>query len=179
MAEALWDDPRLDGFRIEAYAGRVVVSPPPDGGHAVALTGLMRFLFAHGTPGGPLEIVQGIGVALPTGDGEYAIPDLSLVDEDFRDHQGPKNLFPARVFHAVVEITEGNGTDDVEIKPRAYAEAGIPVYVIGDRKNGLVHVFSRPRDGLYQSEDDYRPGEDFVIPGEPAVKVPVDLLLQD
>lgn len=182
MAEALWNDPRWRGFRIEAYGGRVVLNPPPDGGHALALSEIMQLAFTKYVDRleqQSLKLVQGIGLALPSGDGEYVIPDLAIVDADFRKHQRPKNLYPGHVFRAVVEITSGNWIDDVEAKPGLYAEAGVPAYVIGDRMHGVVRVLSRPEEGEYLNVATCKPGETFILPGDLPAEIPVSLVLQD
>lgn len=182
MAEKLWNDPRWRGFRIEAYGGRVVLNPPPDGGHAVALSEIMKLAFATyddrlELPG--VTLVQGLALALPGGNGEYVIPDLSIVDADFRKHQRPNNLYPGHVFRAVIEITSGNWIDDVEAKPGLYAEAGVPAYVIGDRMHGVVRVLSRPEEGEYLNVATCKPGETFTLPGDLPAEIPVDLVLRD
>lgn len=182
IAEEMWHDPQLDGFRVEAYNGRVILTPPADGGHADALSAMMEVMFVdYGAilKRQRIKIVQGVGLALPTGPGDYVIPDLSVLDADYRDHRQPKGLYPPRVFRAVVEITSGNWMDDVEAKPGVYAGAGIPAYVIGDRKHGQVHVLSRPDDGAYQTAESFKPGESFTLPGDLPAKIPVDSLLQD
>ncbi|WP_243793189.1 Uma2 family endonuclease [Saccharopolyspora gloriosae] len=177
-AERLWRNSELDGFRIEAISGRVVVTPPPDGGHAVALTDLMDLLRDAGVKEHSFKVLQNIGVALPDGPGDYALPDLSVVDEDFREHRKPGGQYPAEVFHLVVEITSSNWEDDLRIKPEAYARAGIPVYLIGDRRHGEAKVLWRPENGEYRSVATYASGETLKLPGDVAAEIPVDVLLQ-
>lgn len=177
-AERLWQEPALDGFRIEAMSGRVVVTPPPDGGHAVALTDLMDLLRDAGIRERSLRAVQNVGIALPEGPGDFALPDLSLVDDDFRDHRLPGSQYPPEVFHLVVEITSSNWQDDLRIKPEAYARAGVPVYLIGDREHGEAKVLWRPENGEYRSIAAYSRGDTLKLPGDGAVEIPVDVLLQ-
>ncbi|MEV6276471.1 Uma2 family endonuclease [Nocardia sp. NPDC051832] len=65
------------------------------------------------------------------GEGEWADPEPALM---------------------VLEITSYDSDTDrrdrVE-KPRAYAEAGIPCYLLVDRDSGVVVVFSDPKNGVY------------------------------
>src|SRR4051812_41842876 len=82
---------RLPGYRVEIIGGQLIVSPPPDGPHAVALTDLMLPFIAAGLHGSDTQVVQGIGLWLPTGTEDYAIPDFSLVDTDFQDHFAENN----------------------------------------------------------------------------------------
>lgn len=177
-AERLWEDPALDGYRIEAIGGRVGVAPPPDGDHVVALTQLMRLLDRYGLPEHHLEAVQGIGLALPRRSGEFALPDLSVVTEDFRSEKLPRGLYPPKVFRVVVEITSANWQDDLRIKPELYAAAEVPVYVIGDRHHDEVRVLSRPEDGEYRNVSTYKATETVTLPGAFPAEIPVDLLMQ-
>ncbi|MDJ1133778.1 Uma2 family endonuclease [Streptomyces iconiensis] len=101
-----------------------------------------------------------------------------MVDEDFRDHPLPHNCFSPDLFHLVAEVTSSNWRDDTDSKVRAYAQAGVPVYVIADREHRRVQVLSRPQDGKYQSEADYQPGEMVEIPGRVPCTIAADDLLQ-
>ena len=177
-AERLWSDPSLEGYRIEALSGRVVLSPLRDGDHAVALTELMSRIARWGLAERNLEVVQNVGLALPSGPGEYAMPDLAVVDEDFRDHQLPRGTHAAKAFHLVVEITSSNWRDDLRVKPDAYASAGVPIYLIGDREHQEAKVLWRPEGGEYRSVATYLPGETLTLPGELPVEIDVDTLLQ-
>ena len=77
---------RLPGYRVEIIGGQILVTPPPDGPHARALTKLMRLFLAAGLDDGETEVLQGIALWLPTDTEDYAIPDLAIVDSDFDDH---------------------------------------------------------------------------------------------
>ncbi|MET7766013.1 hypothetical protein ABZS71_29945 [Streptomyces sp. NPDC005393] len=50
---------------------------------------------------GETRVVQAVGVWLPTGDEDYAIPDLSIVDADFRDNMAQYNCVDPAVFRVV------------------------------------------------------------------------------
>ncbi len=76
------------------------MSPPPDGSHAVTLTRLMRAFIAAGLADGDSEVVQGVGLWLPTGTEDYAIPDLSLVDAGFRDHHIEDSCYDTSCFRS-------------------------------------------------------------------------------
>jgi Uma2 family endonuclease len=67
----------------------------------------------------------------------------------------------------------------VKEKPSVYALAGVPVYVIFDRRNRRVMVLTDPRDGEYRVRAVHRSGESFTLPeslGAP-VKLDVDTVL--
>ncbi|GAB3118073.1 Uma2 family endonuclease [Streptomyces calidiresistens] len=159
-AEGLYE--ALPGHRVEIVGGRLLVTPPPDSGHARSLT---RLTFAlapfqgHGT-----EVVQGVGLWLPTGDEDYAVPDLAVVEVGFGKHTVAFNCCAPEVFRMVVEITSSNRITDLTAKPQSYAAAAVPVYLVGDRRRREVVVFSDPRGGEYRSRAVYPSGERFLVP---------------
>lgn len=173
---AEWVFREKPGFRAEIIGGLLFVNPPPDVRHQDALTNLilaLSVLHAEET-----RVQPGIGLWLPNGK-DYAIPDLAVVDADIDDHLVAFNCYAPSVFRLVVEITSSNHSTDTVDKPRAYAEAGVPVYLIGDRRRGEVVVLTEPRDGAYRTRSVYRPGESLSLPESigAAVKLDVDTVL--
>lgn len=169
--------PVPEGFRVEVIDGRIIVTRPPDGDHAVSLEEISDALRAAGAKARGLRVLQSIGLCLRPGRKGLAIPDLVLVDEDFRDHPLPHDCYPPGVFHLVVEVTSSNWRDDLESKAVAYATVGVPHYLVVDREHRKVVVFSRPHDGAYRGTVGYLPGEEAEIPGPVPCAVPVDALL--
>ncbi|MET8182973.1 Uma2 family endonuclease [Streptomyces sp. NPDC005336] len=179
IAETVFQN--LPGYRAEILGGQLIVTPPADPPHAESLTDVMDPLPAAKPRQGETRVVQAVGVWLPTGDEDYAIPDLSIVDADFRDHMAQYNCVDPAVFRVVFELTSSNWRDDLDRKPEHYARAGVPVYVIGDRKHGEVIVLTDPHDGEYRTRSFHRPGESFVLPESVGGKVEleVDSLLSE
>ncbi|MGW7053762.1 Uma2 family endonuclease [Streptomyces sp. NPDC054887] len=169
----------LPGHRVEILQGRLIVTPLPDGSHALSLTKLGRAFDRAGVEEAGLEYVQGIGLWLPGLPDDYAIPDFSVVDEDFRDAQVRKNCYAPNVFRLVVEVTSSNWTDDLGTKVESYAEAGVPVYVVADRKHGEVLLYSDPADGKYPPPQRYGRGASVPVPASVGVtlELRVDTLL--
>ncbi|GAA1908784.1 Uma2 family endonuclease [Streptomyces sodiiphilus] len=167
-----------EGYRVEVIDGRIVVTPPADGRHALALTSLMAVLMTAGARDRGLHVLQGLGLYLRPGKKDFVIPDLAVVDEDFLEHPLPYNGYPPDVFRLVAEVTSSNWRDDTESKVSAYATVGVPVYLIADREHGRVLVLSRPHHGKYQSEAEYLPGDKAQIPGPVACEIAVEELLQ-
>lgn len=168
----------LPGHRVEILGGQLVVTPPVDGAHGEALTDAMSVLMAAGLHGSDARLIQAIGVWLPEGD-DYAIPDLAVVDADYRDHHVRFNCYDPAVFRLVWEVTSSNRVDDLHKKPHAYASAGVPVYLVVDRQRCLVLLYTDPRQGRYGTRTEHRPGEICHLPasvGAP-VSVEVDALL--
>jgi Uma2 family endonuclease len=168
---------RLPGHKVEILGGRLIVTPPPDGPHGEALTGVtLAFAALHR---GETRVIQGMGVWLPTGDDDHAVPDLAIVDADYREHEVEYRCYDPAVFRLVLEITSSDWRDDLGVKPRAYARAGIPVYVIGDRKHHEVVVYTDPRGGEYTTQAVHKPGKTFTLPAAigSGVELETDALL--
>jgi len=166
---------QLPGYRVEIIGGVITVAPPPDGPHANALTTLMVPFLAAGLHGEETRVLQGIGLWLPSGPVDYAIPDLAIVDADLDGHLLENNCYDPAVFRLVLEVTSGNYNNDLRNKVAAYAEAKIPVYVIIDRKHGRVHVLTEPMGGGYDSHQVYAPGQSATLPASIGAPVTLDV----
>ena len=163
---------RLPGHRVEILGGQLIATPSADGAHAKSLTNLTLALAA--LHGGETSVVQAVGVWLPTGGDEHAVPDLAVVDADFLEHEVKYSCYDPAVFRLVLEVTSTNWRNDLEQKPGAYARAGIPVYVIGDRQHGEVVVLTDPHDGEYRTRSTYKKGETFTLPETIGAKVELE-----
>ncbi|MEU5719177.1 Uma2 family endonuclease [Streptomyces sp. NPDC020403] len=168
----------LPGHRVEILQGRLTVTPPADGAHALALSWLGEE-FGAGARAVGLRLVQAVGLWLPTGPDDYAIPDLSVVEADFRDAHVMKNCYAPHVFRMVLEVTSTNWADDLGPKVEDYAQAGIPVYVVADRKHDQVLVCTDPRGGEYRTRTSHKRGTSFSVPEVVGLEMelPVDRLL--
>lgn len=124
---------------------------------------------------GESEVLQAIGLWLPAGPEDYAIPDLSLVDADFEEHLMQYNCYDPAVFRLVLEVTSSNYQQDLRNKVTAYAEAKIPVYVIVDRKHNRLHVLTDPVGGDYVNHRVHAPGEQIVLPESIGAEVKLDV----
>lgn len=166
---------RHPGYRVEIIGGHLLVTPSPDAPHARALTGLMIPFIAAGLHGGETEVLQNVGLWLPTGAEDYAIPDLVVVDADIDDHYVENNAYDPVCFRLVLEVTSGNWKDDLKTKVAAYAEAEVPVYVVVDRKHQRLHVLAEPAGGSYQYHRPHAPGELVTLPDSIGAKVTLDI----
>ncbi|MGW5035783.1 Uma2 family endonuclease [Streptomyces nigra] len=175
IAEANHLMDRNPGYRVEIIKGQLLVSPPPDGPHADALTELMLPFVSAGLHGTESRLLQGIGLWLPTAAEDYAIPDLSLVDADYKDHLTENSCYDPMCFRLVVEVTSSNYRTDLRTKVAAYAEAKIPVYVIVDRKHQRLHVLTEPAEDTYANHRPHAPGEIVTLPDSIGAKVTLDV----
>ncbi|MFF8941048.1 hypothetical protein ACF1A5_01995 [Streptomyces sp. NPDC014864] len=95
-ADRLWEE--LPGHRVGILNGSIVVTPPPDGSRQETLTWLVEeFSRAQAGKAGP-KYLSGIALWLPTGPDDYAVPDFSLVEADFKDALVEKNCYAPHVF---------------------------------------------------------------------------------
>jgi len=166
---------RHPGYRVEIIEGHLLVAPSPDAPHARALTALMIPFIAAGLDGDETEVLQNVGLWLPTGDEDYAVPDLVVVDADIDDHFVENNAYDPVCFRLVLEVTSGNWKDDLKTKVAAYARAGVPVYVIVDRKHQRLHVLTDPTEDRYENHRPHAPGELVTLPDSLGAKVTLDV----
>ncbi|WP_197363509.1 Uma2 family endonuclease, partial [Streptomyces clavuligerus] len=163
------------GWRVEIIGGNLTMAPSPDSRHARVLTDLMVPFIMAGLHGKETLVLQNVDIALPGGPSDYATPDLVVVDADIEDHVTEKNCHDAAIVHLAVEVTSSNYNHDLRTKVNAYAEAGIPVYLIINRKHGRVHLLTAPNGDTYESHQVYAPGQSLTLPafvgpeGAPAV----------
>ncbi|MGC0375342.1 Uma2 family endonuclease [Streptomyces sp. SAI-229] len=166
---------RNPGYRVEIIGGQILVTPPPDGPHARALTTLMLPFFTAGLHGGEAEVLQGVGLWLPTDTEDYAIPDLVVVDSDIDDHLIENNCYDPVCFRLVLEVTSSNWKNDLKAKVAAYAEAKVPVYVIVDRKHQRLHVLTDPVGNEYAGHRFHSSGQQVTLPDSIGAKVTLDV----
>jgi Uma2 family endonuclease len=163
----------LPGHRVEILQGRLIVTPPADVSHALSLTWLTVAFENAGVREAGLRQVQAVGVWLPTGPDDYSIPDLSVVEADVKDAHVQKNCYAPHVFRMVLEVTSSNWADDLGAKVEDYAQAGIPAYIVVDRKHDVVLVYTDPRRGEYKTQVPYKRGQSVPVPD--SVGVTLDL----
>ncbi|MEV0600796.1 Uma2 family endonuclease [Streptomyces sp. NPDC050315] len=136
-----------EGLRLEFINGQLGVKAVTDGAHGRIMQWLLRRclqerpeLFMHS---------QGLKVeAYRTG---YAIPDGVLAPNDaFLEAGDWADPEPALMVVEVTSYDSDTHRRDRIDKPRAYAETGIPVYLLIDRDSCEVTVFSEPDGARYE-----------------------------
>jgi Uma2 family endonuclease len=159
-----------EGYRAEIIEGSIEVSPTGRLRHALLANRLRRALDAHlaDTPCVAYQdtkVIHGL---------KTTIPDVMAALED--PEEDPEGLgVDASGVALVVEVASPGTSDrkrDRVRKRRAYARAGIPVYVLLDDydEGGTVVVLSDPDSAAaeYQGSHRYPYGTDAVIPEGPA-----------
>lgn len=134
-----------EGVRLEFIHGKLGVKPAPDGDHDEIIRWVMKQCMLQRPD---LWLYPERGLKIETYRKGHAKPDGALAPEGSFAGQG-EWADPDPVL-MVVEVTSYD-TDrrDREEKPRAYAETGIPVFVLIDRDSCELLVHSEPEDGLY------------------------------
>ncbi|MFG2996253.1 Uma2 family endonuclease [Streptomyces sp. NPDC048340] len=163
------------GYRVEIIGGQLTVTPPADMPHSRVLNKITRPFVAAGLDDGETEVHQGIGLWLPDGPDDYAIPDLVVVDAGGDEHLVKNSCYDPVVFRLVLEVTSSNYNTDLRSKVGAYASAMVPVYVIVNRQHQRIHVLTDPADGDYASHRVYAPGELVTLPDTLGAKVTLDV----
>ncbi|MEV7320396.1 Uma2 family endonuclease [Streptomyces sp. NPDC093970] len=159
-----------DAVRLEFIDGRIGVKKVTNGDHGSIIMWLIRQCM-QARPELDLNPTQGLKVeAYRRG---RARPDAVLAPVGHFAGQG--DWADTRGVLMVVEVTsydsDTHNRDRVE-KPRAYAEAGIPVYLLIDRDNLSVLVHSNP-----DPEDGYQDIHVVKLGGKVSLPDPVGIAL--
>ncbi len=136
-----------EGVRLEFVHGKLGVKAAPDGDHDE----IIRWVMEHCVQQRPdLWLYPERGLKVETHRRGDAKPDGALAPKGSFAGQG--EWASADQVQMVVEVTSyDTDTDrrDREEKPRAYAQTGIPVYLLIDRDSREALVYSEPEDGAY------------------------------
>ncbi|GAA3844408.1 Uma2 family endonuclease [Streptomyces coacervatus] len=148
--------------RLEYINGKLEVKAMPDGNHRSIYMWLLRqFLLQRPD----LDLTPESGVKAEAYRKGRARTDAALV---FVDHfVGHGEWSDTDGILMALEITshdrDTNQRDRID-KPVGYAEADIPVYLLIDRDNNTIAVYSEPKDGRYQQTPSYPWGAVIDIP---------------
>ena len=148
------------GYRVEIIEGNIVVSPTPQGFHAVTTRSLRRAIEPM-LPDGAIDLEM-ISFELPES-GQRYVPDLVVVPSVVAESS--EWLFPASEALLVAEVTSpGNGDNDRIKKLRGYATSLIPIDLLIDREARTVTVFTEPADRAYRRHTQVPFGEPVELP---------------
>jgi Uma2 family endonuclease len=148
---------------LEFIHGKLGVKAVPDGIHDEITMWLLRQCIQQRPE---LNLYTERGLVVETYRNGRAKPDGTLAPVDAFVEWG--NYAPADDVLMVAEVTsfddDTNRRDRVE-KPAAYAETGIPVYLLVDRDIDSVTVYSEPSGGRYRSVVTLAYGHTIELPG--------------
>ncbi|MET9511009.1 Uma2 family endonuclease [Streptomyces flavidovirens] len=149
--------------RLEFINGRLEVKAMPDGNHGEIFMWLLRQCMQHRPD---LNLMPERGLKVEKYRKGRARTDGTLAPRGHFKGHGEWSSTDSGVLMAV-EITshdaDTNRRDRVD-KPVGYAEAGIPVYLLIDRDNDTLTVYSDPKNGKYQQTRSYPYGADVELP---------------
>ncbi|MCT9106049.1 Uma2 family endonuclease [Streptomyces mirabilis] len=160
--------------RLEYVNGTLEVKAMPDGNHRSIFMWLLRPCMQQRPD---LDLVPESGVKAEAYRKGRARTDGTLAPVDhFRGHGEWSDADGSLM---AVEITsrdrDTNRRDRID-KPVGYAEADIPVYLLIDRDNNTVVVFSEPKDGRYQQSRSYPWGSTVELPSPVAITLKTEKL---
>ncbi|MFF5241995.1 Uma2 family endonuclease [Streptomyces microflavus] len=89
-----------------------------------------------------LGCVEGSGNLDLPGSSNWYVPDIAVVPEDLA--RGGGALLPDQTLLIVEGTSESNAETDRVVKRRRYAEYGAPLYLLVDRMEGSLTLFSEP-----------------------------------
>ncbi|WP_251015321.1 Uma2 family endonuclease [Streptomyces sp. ISL-99] len=147
---------------LELINGKLRVKPVPDGDHGEIYMWLMRQCMQHRPD---LGLYPEQGLLIDTYRKGRARPDGALAP--IGHFAGQEEWAHPNGVLMLVEITSHDSDthrrDRIE-KRGAYATDGIPVYLLIDRDNHTLTVFSRPKHGRYEEHPSYAYGDTVPLP---------------
>ncbi|MFF2409161.1 Uma2 family endonuclease [Streptomyces sp. NPDC058092] len=157
-----------EGWRAEIDEGQIVLVPPPHAHHN-GIAEMVQHRLYRALPE-ELGIYQTLGVHVAPLDRLY-VPDLVIMERELIMAADPETSDPMDASDAllIVEITsKGNARDDRTKKYRAYARAGVPMYLLIDRfdtRGAMATLFTEPNeDGTYKHSDPVPFGKPLMLP---------------
>lgn len=160
IAEAV--ERSTDAVQLEYIGGRLGFKTVPDGNRNRIINWLLLLLMPL-RPG--LFLHPGRGIKIDGHRDSRARPDGVVAPLDA--FVGYGEWAPSRDVVMAVEVTshdsDTNKRDRVE-KPAAYAEAGIPLYLLIDRDSAEIVLYSEPTAGKYQETRRYAFGRAVPLP---------------
>lgn len=154
-----------EGFRAELIEGEIVVTPPPDGDHEDYIGLVVDQVIRRSRT--RMQFSGNKGLKLKSGEAcpkSHAIPDGTFAPMELRLFKGAEPWMPCEGVALVVEVTSTKPQADREAKRRCYARGGIPLYLLIDRDESSVTLFSEAEG------DDYR--QHCTLPFGKAVALP-------
>ncbi|MGI5456380.1 Uma2 family endonuclease [Streptomyces sp. CA-249302] len=152
-----------NGWRVELIEGDIYVTPPADADHEAFVSELVDQVSERRRERS-LRNWTGIGLNVPgaskTG---HVVPDLVIAPKD--SFRGPEKWNDPSPALLVAEVTSTSTADrDREKKIHGYARAGIPVYLLIDREEAEVIVYSEPSGDDYTQNPKYKLGLTIPLP---------------
>ena len=159
------DSGAFDGYgKTELIDGGIVFMNAQHRPHARVKTQLRRALDRALTVAGStyMALVE-VTVALPP----HNAPEPDLVVTNEPEGKGPVPLVSVAL---VIEVAHSTIAQDLLVKPRIYASAGVPEYWVADVEERVIHQFWRPEGEVYLERCKHAFGERIAL-----VSLPLDV----
>ncbi|MFJ8213977.1 Uma2 family endonuclease [Streptomyces sp. NPDC096033] len=160
---------------LEFINGKLGVKPLPDQRHGAIVMWLLRQCMQQRPE---LALYPGQGLKVESYRTGRARADGALAPYDHYAAQDGEWADPAGTL-MVVEVTSFDpDTDhrDRRDKRAAYAQVGIPVYLLIDRDKDMLTVHSDPEDGMYRRTVSYAYGKTVTLPAPVAITLDTEKL---
>jgi Uma2 family endonuclease len=148
--ERIWETLDIPGHRVELIDGQIVVSPSASRWHSSAIDALIDALTdVKRVRGWQFHTNLTVHIA-PTR--ERLVPDLMVAARDAPGF-GDNELLAHGVLLVAEVVSPHSQTRDRVAKPRAYAQARVPLYLLIDQfaDPATVTLYSEPGQISYQS----------------------------
>lgn len=149
-----------EGYKVEIVEGNVHMAPQRDV-HWQTIRRIVRALedrFGIDAP-----VTSDVRIDFPGKLNGFA-PDVAKFADDAEKDELGRWRYQDVEFIAEV-ISQGTAANDYGPKKKAYAAAGVPVYVIVDPYLGCCHVFTRPQGDDYMIDVTLKYGEPIDLTG--------------
>lgn len=159
-----------EGFRAELIEGEIVVTPPPDGDHEDYIGLILEQVITRSRT--KMQFSGNKGLKLRSGGGcpkNHVIPDGTFAPTELRLYRGADPWMPCEGVALVVEVTSSKPAADRTGKRHCYARGAVPLYLLVDREQSSVTLFSDPQG------DDYR--QHCTIPFGKSIRLPAPFAL--
>lgn len=159
-----------EGFRAELIEGEIVVTPPPDGDHEDYIGLILEQVITRART--KMQFSGNKGLKLRSGGGcpkNHVIPDGTFAPTELRLYRGADPWMPCEGVALVVEVTSSKPAADRTGKRHCYARGPVPLYLLVDREQSSVTLFSDPQG------DDYR--QHCTIPFGKSIRLPAPFAL--
>lgn len=174
--EQVWDQLDLPGHRVELIDGQIVVSPSASWHHSVAIDRLIKQLFST-TLQHSWDFHTNLTVHVAT-TRERLIPDLMIAPGD-APRFGNNELLASGALLVAEVVSPSTRRRDRVAKARAYAQGGVPLYLIIDNfaDPSAVILLSQPGEHGYARTQAAQTGEPLELPEPFSLSLDTKLLL--
>jgi Uma2 family endonuclease len=154
-----------EGYRAELIDGEIVVSPPPDRNHGHIIWRIVQQISRNSSV--EMDYAPQVGLIVPSRgipDEDRFEPDAAFAPAKLSVFQSGPSWDTPDGIELVLEVTSSSADRDRNAKRLGYAAAGIPLYLLIDRKFRKVVLFSDPQDGDYLGKSEVHFGLKLHLP---------------